>query len=258
MSTAAASIASVRPIGAAPLRRCLQRSRPASSLAKNITKTRATSSSGGAAAYDEVFDGQTGQMVKVLSQSVETVSAGGLEWSYRVGRPEEGDPKPNKVLFVHGAGLVAFTFSKLMKEMQMAGFECVAPDMPGHGATSKPAPGGFKYDAAAYSAALEAFIAETGIAADEPVDLVVQGFFTSQVRKCLHRETKDDMSTAPSSPTLALPRLIRTDFTHSLTRHATHRPLSRSLPPGRAPPRRVQAGALPPRRHPQHAAGERP
>ena len=40
-------------------------------------------------AYDEVFDGTTGQMEKVLSQSVESLSAGGLEWSYRVGVPEE-------------------------------------------------------------------------------------------------------------------------------------------------------------------------
>jgi alpha-beta hydrolase superfamily lysophospholipase len=37
------------------------------------------------------------------------------------------------VIFVHGAGLVAFTYSKLMKEMQEAGFQCYAPDMPGHG-----------------------------------------------------------------------------------------------------------------------------
>ena len=138
------------------------------------------------AAYDEVFDGQTGQMVKVLSQSVETVSAGGLDWSYRKGVPEEGvEVKPNKIVLVHGAGLVGFTYSKLMKEMQEGGFECYAPDMPGHGATSKPAPGnGFKYDAASYSAALEAFITELGLStADEPVDLVVSGFYTSQVRR---------------------------------------------------------------------------
>ena len=48
---------------------------------------------------------------------------------------------------------------------------------PGHGATSKPA-GGFKYDAAAHQGALDAFIAETGIAADEQIDLIVSGFFT--------------------------------------------------------------------------------
>ena len=54
------------------------------------------------AAYDEVFDGNTGQMVKTLSQSVETVSAGGLDWSYRLGIPEEGvEVRPNKVLLVH-------------------------------------------------------------------------------------------------------------------------------------------------------------
>jgi hypothetical protein len=31
-------------------------------------------------------------------------------------------------------------------------------------------------------AALEAFVNEMGLAADEPVDLVVSGFFTSQAR----------------------------------------------------------------------------
>ena len=94
------------------------------------------------AAYDEVFDGNTGQMVKTLSQSVETVSAGGLDWSYRLGVPEEGvEVRPNKVLLVHGAGLVGFTYSKLIKELQLKGYVCVAPDMPGHGDSSKPAPG---------------------------------------------------------------------------------------------------------------------
>uniref|UniRef100_A0A7S0SKE2 AB hydrolase-1 domain-containing protein n=1 Tax=Mantoniella antarctica TaxID=81844 RepID=A0A7S0SKE2_9CHLO len=133
--------------------------------------------------YVEVFDGQSGQMEKVLSQGVEAVTAGGLDWSFRVGVPADGAAAavPNKVIFVHGAGLVAFTYSKLMKEMQEAGFQCYAPDMPGHGGTSKPAPGSdFRYDAASYSAALEAFITETGIAAAAPVDLVVSGFLTSQ------------------------------------------------------------------------------
>ena len=58
-------------------------------------------------------------------------------------------------------------------------------------------PGGFKYDAAAYQGALDAFIAETGIAADEQIDLIVSGFFTSQVRA----------ATLRAAP-LALPRCL--------------------------------------------------
>ena len=72
-------------------------------------------------AYDEVFDGTTGQMEKVLSQSVESLSAGGLEWSYRVGVPEEGtEAKPTKVIMVHGAGLNSFTYNELSRELQTA------------------------------------------------------------------------------------------------------------------------------------------
>ena len=89
------------------------------------------------ATYDEVFDGATGQMIQTLSQSTETVSAGGLEWSYRLGVPEEGvEAQPHKVVLVHGAGLLAFTYSKLMRELQTQGYVCVAPDMP---ATAPPA-----------------------------------------------------------------------------------------------------------------------
>lgn len=183
-----ASAARIAPTAALAPRRASRASRRASAAPVRAA----------APAYDEVFDGNTGQMVKTLSQSVETVSAGGLDWSYRLGVPEEGvETKPNKVLLVHGAGLVSYTYSKLMRELQLKGYECYAPDMPGHGATSKPAPGGFKYDAAAYQGALDAFIAETGIAADEQIDLIVSGFFTSQVRA----------ATSRAAP-LALPRFL--------------------------------------------------
>ena len=176
-----ASAARIAPTAALAPRRASRASR--ASRRASAAPVRAA-----APAYDEVFDGNTGQMVKTLSQSVETVSAGGLDWSYRLGVPEEGvETKPNKVLLVHGAGLVSYTYSKLMRELQLKGYECYAPDMPGHGATSKPAPGGFKYDAAAHQGALDAFITETGIAADEQIDLIVSGFFTSQVRAATPR-----------------------------------------------------------------------
>ena len=137
------------------------------------------------ATYDEVFDGTTGQMIQTLSQSTETISAGGLEWSYRLGVPEEGvEAKPHKVVLVHGAGLLAFTYSKLMRELQTQGYVCVAPDMPGHGGTSKPPPASFAYDLSAYRNALGAFLdALDGASSDSDessTDLVVSGFFTSQ------------------------------------------------------------------------------
>ena len=135
------------------------------------------------ATYDEVFDGATGPMIQTLSQSTETVSAGGLEWSYRLGVPEEGvEAQPHKVVLVHGAGLLAFTYSKLMRELQTQGYVCVAPDMPGHGATSKPPPASFAYDLPAYQNALSEFLdaLALGSEGDSPIDLVVSGFFTSQ------------------------------------------------------------------------------
>jgi len=140
-------------------------------------------------AYDEVFDGTTGQMEKVLSQSVESLSAGGLEWSYRVGVPEEGtEAKPTKVIMVHGAGLNSFTYNKLSRELQTQGYTVYAPDMPGHGATSKPS-SGFDYSASAYMSALEAFMAAANIAnVEDPVDLVVSGFITSQAALLLAAE----------------------------------------------------------------------
>ena len=132
-----------------------------------------------------MFDGATGQMVQTLSQSTETISAGGLEWSYRLGVPEEGvEAKPHKVVLVHGAGLLAFTYSKLMRELQTQGYVCVAPDMPGHGGTSKPPPASFAYDLSAYRNALGAFLdALDGASSDSDessIDLVVSGLFTSQ------------------------------------------------------------------------------
>ena len=94
--------------------------------------------------------------------------------------PEEGaDPIETKVLLVHGAGLAAYNYRKLMRDLQEKGYQCFAPDLPGHGDTSKP--GSFGYDAKSYMDALEAFIGAT--MGDTPVDLVVSGFITSQVRR---------------------------------------------------------------------------
>jgi len=145
-----------------------------------------------AATYTEVFDANSGQMVKTLSQAVETVSTPGLEWRYRVGVPEDGvEVKPNKVLLVHGAGMCAYTYQKLMRELQKIGYECVAPDLPGHGGTSKPSPSAFKYDSKAYADALEAFIAETDVVINGPCDLVVSGFYTSQHALLLAAKTPE-------------------------------------------------------------------
>ena len=135
-----------------------------------------------AATYDEVFDGVSGQMVPVLSQSVESLSAGGLDWSYRLGVPEDDvEQQPNTVVLVHGAGMLSYTYSKLMKELQLKGYTCVAPDMPGHGASSKPSPSSFKYDLKAYQSALSDFVNALNVTMeDDMIDLVVSGFFTSQ------------------------------------------------------------------------------
>ena len=115
MASSLASTACIAPRGAVGFRARGRRGtrRPARAVAVR------------AATYDEVFDGVSGQMEKVLSQSVETLSAGGLDWSYRLGVPEDGVPsKPNTVVLVHGAGLLSYTYSKLMKELQSSGFVC--------------------------------------------------------------------------------------------------------------------------------------
>ena len=149
MASSLASAASLVPAGA--VLRARSRAPRRASRAAPVRASGAT--------YDEVFDGATGQMIQTLSQSTETVSAGGLEWSYRLGVPEEGvEAKPHKVVLVHGAGMLAFTFSKLMRELQTRGYVCVAPDMPGHGGTSKPPPSSFAYDLSSYQNALGAFL----------------------------------------------------------------------------------------------------
>ena len=73
----------------------------------------------------------------------------------------------------------------LMRELQTQGYVCVAPDMPGHGATSKPPPASFAYDLPAYQNALSEFLdaLALGSEGDSPIDLVVSGFFTSQAAR---------------------------------------------------------------------------
>ena len=113
MASSLASAASLVPAGA--VLRARSRAPRRASRAAPVRASGAT--------YDEVFDGATGQMIQTLSQSTETVSAGGLEWSYRLGVPEEGvEAQPHKVVLVHGAGLLAFTYSKLMRELQTQGY----------------------------------------------------------------------------------------------------------------------------------------
>ena len=51
-----------------------------SSAVRSSVKVRA-----GAPTYEEEFDGNTGQAVQILWQSVETCDAGGITWSYRLG-----------------------------------------------------------------------------------------------------------------------------------------------------------------------------
>ena len=187
------------------------------------------------ATYDEVFDGATGQMIQTLSQSTETVSAGGLEWSYRLGVPEEGvEAQPHKVVLVHGAGLLAFTYSKLMRELQTQGYVCVAPDMPGHGATSKPPPASatddFPRAERAFGISGRAGARIGGV--DSPIDLVVSGVLHQPSRAfCSPPRTRIACAacacstrrsgTATSSPTRSRCTAARLGWARARTRTCT-------------------------------------
>merc|ERR1719409_1052964 len=136
------------------------------------------------AAYAESFDAQTGQMVKTLTQSIETVDVSGQTWTQRRGRPansKEGtttttEQKEHPIVFIHGVGSCAYTFRQVSVLLQEKGYETYAPDVVGHGDSEKS--NGFKYDEKSYVEAMEAYVEKVGNG--KQVDLVAHGFIIPQ------------------------------------------------------------------------------
>ena len=149
-----------------------------------------------AAAYAESFDAQTGQMVKTLTQSIETVDVSGQTWTQRRGRPpansKEGtttttEKKEHPIVFIHGVGSCAYTFRQVSVLLQEKGYETYAPDVVGHGDSEKS--NGFKYDEKSYVEAMEAYVEKVGNG--KQVDLVAHGFIIPQYAILLARKRPD-------------------------------------------------------------------
>ena len=149
------------------------------------------------AAYAESFDAQTGQMVKTLTQSIETVDVSGQTWTQRRGRPpansKEGttttttEKKEHPIVFIHGVGSCAYTFRQVSVLLQEKGYETYAPDVVGHGDSEKS--NGFKYDEKSYVEAMEAYVEKVGNG--KQVDLVAHGFIIPQYAILLARKRPD-------------------------------------------------------------------
>jgi len=145
------------------------------------------------AAYAESFDAQTGQMVKTLTQSIETVDVSGQTWTQRRGRPANSKggtttkKKEHPIVFIHGVGSCAYTFRQVSVLLQEKGYETYAPDVVGHGDSEKS--NGFKYDEKSYVEAMEAYVEKVGNG--KQVDLVAHGFIIPQYAILLARKRPD-------------------------------------------------------------------
>jgi haloalkane dehalogenase len=115
------------------------------------------------------------------AQASSSVQAGGLTWAYRTADVAAAAATPDKlpVLCLHGLGSCSYAYRNTIRLLGDAGHATFAPDWPGHGESSKPAPGAFDYSADAYVAALEAFTAAVGLKG-KPYALVVHGFVLGQ------------------------------------------------------------------------------
>ncbi|GBF97090.1 haloalkane dehalogenase-like [Raphidocelis subcapitata] len=112
-----------------------------------------------------------------------TLQAGGLDWAYRRNEVDAGAAAAAAgladVLLLHGLGSSSYSYRNTLALLGGSGVSAVAPDWPGHGDSAKPAPGGkFDYSEAAYTAALDSFVAAVDL--KKPLTLVVQGFVLSQ------------------------------------------------------------------------------
>jgi pimeloyl-ACP methyl ester carboxylesterase len=99
----------------------------------------------------------------------------GTRWSYRCAEGKEGFPT---VVFLHGILSSSYSYRKVIDLLGQEGYNCVAPDWPGHGDSDVPASGKFNYAADDYLHGLEAFLYKLNV--KENYILVTQGFILGQ------------------------------------------------------------------------------
>jgi pimeloyl-ACP methyl ester carboxylesterase len=103
------------------------------------------------------------------------IEVGKLQWFYRQTELEKEKDCPS-VVFLHGVPTHSYTWRVIMANLAEKGFNSVAPDWIGCGASSKPGKRDFAYTPDAYTAALDDLIAALTL---DKLYLVVQGFLGS-------------------------------------------------------------------------------
>lgn len=84
----------------------------------------------------------TGELIEGTSMATEAgerVEAGGLTWAFRRGAVNAAAATPDKlpVLCLHGIGSCSYAFRNTVRLLGEAGYEAIAVDWIGHGASSK-------------------------------------------------------------------------------------------------------------------------
>jgi pimeloyl-ACP methyl ester carboxylesterase len=114
--------------------------------------------------------------------AADEVQAGGLTFRFRKALPSTPARGAPPVVLLHGVGSSGFEYRRLVGELADAhGLEAYAPDLLGHGGSSKPSSG---YDRAAYMSSLDALLGDGGIlgpaGGSRPLSLVVHGYVLGQ------------------------------------------------------------------------------
>lgn len=144
----------------------------------------------------EEIDPMTGEVIDgtaMAFEASERIEAGGFTWAYRKAAVKADAATPDKlpVLMLHGVGSCSYTYRNALRLLGEAGYDAMAVDWIGHGASSKPT-SDFDYSADAYVKALEQFVAAVGI--KQPFVLVVQGYILGQYGMLYALENEDSVA----------------------------------------------------------------
>ena len=105
----------------------------------------------------------------------DAVEINGTTWAYRY---TEGDEDKPTVVLLHGALSSSYSYRRVIDLLGREGYNVIAPDWPGHGASSVPAQGKFAYTDADYVHGLAAFLKK--VVSRDTFVLVTQGFVLGQ------------------------------------------------------------------------------
>lgn len=142
-----------------------------------------------------MIDPMTGEVIEARSAKNPvaglTADVKGARWAYRRSEVSPGvQPNPLQVLCVHGLGSSSYSWRNVLALLGAEGFDAIAPDLPGHGA-SDPAPRPEDLTPEGYVAALDAFVDAAGV--KRPLALVVQGYVTAQYALLWALEREQDV-----------------------------------------------------------------